>query len=185
MRIAVVSDSHGSWREAEQALAALKPLDLLLFAGDYYRDPWSWAQREKVRVAAVIGNCDWGARGPEEELLELGGTRILLTHGHRYGAKWGLERLFFRGLEAGAKAVVFGHTHVPVATYGEGGLLLFNPGSPSHPRGGNGGSIGLLEVERGLITPRLYKIDELKARRAGQSAAKIHFDDRDEMSYNI
>lgn len=185
MRLAVVSDTHGYWRAAGQALAALAPLDLVLFAGDYYRDPWPWAKRESVKLVAVVGNCDFGAPGPEEELLEVGGRRILLTHGHRYRAKWGLERLFFRGLEVQVNAVVFGHTHVPVATYGEGGLLLFNPGSASHPRAGESATVGLLEVERGLITPHLYKIDELTATAAGGRAQKIHFDEHGEISYNI
>jgi len=179
MRIAVVSDTHGCFAEAEEALAALKPLDILLFAGDHFRDPWAWARREKIEVVAVVGNCDIGVQGPEEELLDLGGVRILLTHGHRYGVKWGLERLYFRGLEAGVKAVVFGHTHVPTATYGEGGLLLFNPGSASRPRGGHACTVGLLEVESGFITPRLYKIQELAAK------CKNLFDEPGKISYNI
>lgn len=153
MRIAVVSDSHGSWHEAEQELENLLPLDLLLFAGDYYRDPWPWAKTRGLEVVAVTGNCDIGVSGPEEEILVLGGARMLLTHGHRYGAKWGLERLMFRGLEAQVRAVIFGHTHVPVASWSQDGLLLFNPGSPNRPRAGSTGTIGLLEVSRGFITP--------------------------------
>jgi predicted phosphodiesterase len=81
MRIAVVSDTHGSWQGAQAALAELMPLDLLLFAGDNYRDPFGWAQHESVPVVAVTGNCDVGAHGPGEEVVDLGSVRSLTNEG--------------------------------------------------------------------------------------------------------
>jgi predicted phosphodiesterase len=61
-------------------------------------------------------------------------------------------------------AVVFGDTHEEmVATYD--GVLLVNPGSPTYPgrrhRAGVLGTIGLMEVNEGVVTARLVNLETL------------------------
>ncbi|MBQ9384212.1 MAG: metallophosphoesterase family protein, partial [Ruminiclostridium sp.] len=54
----------------------------------------------------------------------------------------------------GCSAALFGHTHVPVNEMSNG-ILLFNPGSTSLPRGGNKPTYGKITVdESGNITAR-------------------------------
>jgi len=42
---------------------------------------------------------------------------------------------------------IFGHTHIPELTQ-EGGVLMFNPGSPALPKTGKF-TVGLLDTETG------------------------------------
>jgi uncharacterized protein len=81
----------------------------------------------------VAGNCDgWdvAARLPVEQVVEIGGLAIALVHdaGPERGRR---ERLHARF--PGARAVCFGHTHLPVCDDRDG-LLLLNPGSPTERR---------------------------------------------------
>jgi putative phosphoesterase len=128
-----LSDSHGKLKMAEQVVSELGELDLVLHAGDYYEDGLQLAEICGVEVKAVTGNCDRCATGPAEELLELGGYRIYLTHGHLFGVKRSLARLYQRALEVGAAIVIYGHTHIPHQEQ-IGNILFLNPGSITWPR---------------------------------------------------
>jgi predicted phosphodiesterase len=46
--------------------------------------------------------------------------------------------------------VVFGHSHIPLDTE-EGGLRIFNPGSPTDRRRQPQGTIGVLLIEAGRL----------------------------------
>ncbi len=52
-----------------------------------------------------------------------------------------------------AELVVFGHSHIPLDQAGSG-LRIFNPGSPTDRRRQPHGTIGLLEIESGLLIGR-------------------------------
>lgn len=149
MRVAVFSDTHGKLTGLAHVRELLGPVDLLLHAGDHFADAPKVAVGlglTAAQVQAVIGNCDLGQRGPEDTVLNLGGVRILLTHGHRYDVKHTLQRVFYRAEEAGARVAIFGHSHVPV-NVNERGVLLFNPGSYSEPRTAGPPTCGLLTIE--------------------------------------
>lgn len=153
MRILVMSDTHGDLRPLRD-LAAGGPYDHLIHAGDYLADLAPCAQLAGVpaeRCHAVVGNCDFPLEQPAELVLELGGARILVTHGHLHGAKRDYSRIYYRAAELQCQAAVFGHSHVPVAHH-ERGILLFNPGSPGRPRlSGEPGSYGLLTITNGHV----------------------------------
>lgn len=155
MRIGVFSDSHGFIGLAEKALDSLGKLDMILHAGDFYRDATALAVRAGVPVYAVVGNCDHRSDGPEDRMIEAGGKKIFLTHGHLYGAKTNVQRLLYKGLEEKADIVVFGHTH-EAGYISQEGLLLFNPGSITCPRSGQKASCGLLEIKDEEITPNIF-----------------------------
>ncbi|AEG14001.1 phosphodiesterase, MJ0936 family [Desulfofundulus kuznetsovii DSM 6115] len=152
MRVGVVSDTHGRVDRAIKLLNQLKPLDLLLHAGDYYRDGRLLAEALKVPVHAVAGNCDFETGGPEEEVLALEGKKVFLTHGHLYHVHFSLQKLLYRALELQADVVVFGHTHVRYCQEHEG-ILFFNPGSVYAPRGEHGPGCGLLVMEGREVKP--------------------------------
>ncbi|HHW44438.1 MAG TPA: metallophosphoesterase [Desulfotomaculum sp.] len=146
MRIGVIGDTHGYVERALKLLKQLEPLDMVLHTGDHYRDAGQLARVIPVPVKAVAGNCDPLKSGPAEELLQLAGKRILLTHGHLYQVHHSLQKLMYRALELQADVVVFGHTHVRYNQAHEG-ILFFNPGSVYHPRQDYGPGCGLLVID--------------------------------------
>ncbi len=157
MRIGVVSDSHKDIDALIYAVKEMGHIELLLHAGDMYSDADKLAASLKdIKLLAVTGNCDF-VHEPEEQVITIGGIKILLTHGHRLGVKWGLQRLAYTAEEKGVKAVIFGHTHIPYNHYWHD-ILLFNPGSVSQPRGNSLSSYGIIQVEGGNIDASIYSL---------------------------
>lgn len=150
MKIAVTGDTHGRIRRICQELKLLRA-DQIFFTGDFLSD----AKRIDhhlggVKMYAVAGNCDFYEAGPSERILDLAGKRFYLVHGHQYGVKYSVNSLYYRALELGVDAVLFGHTHIPFCRQIEG-IWLINPGSPSHPRLGKKGSYAVIHLEKGEI----------------------------------
>lgn len=129
MRIAIVSDTHGNWPLAAEAIKAESEVDYLIFLGDYASDGHQLAKALQVPAFIVRGNCDAGCDEPEEQCIELGEWRFLICHGHRYQVKQTLQSIYYRGLEQQVDFVLYGHTHH--AVYEEGAVTLINPGSVS------------------------------------------------------
>jgi putative phosphoesterase len=158
VRIAVFSDTHGSLLQLPLVRAQLGQVDWLLHAGDYHRDAAPLAAELGVpadRVRAVVGNCDYHMTDPTHALVEIGGVRILLTHGHLYGVKHTLDRIYYKAREAQVRVAVFGHSHVPVSI-DDGGVLLLNPGSLTAPRvATDGPTCAILEIGEGQVRARI------------------------------
>lgn len=157
MRIGVISDTHGGLAAMRRAVAAAGPVDMWLHAGDFSQDAGSLADLTGVPVTAAAGNCDGDTDARIDEFLELGGKKIWLTHGHRYRAKERTAELAWWARQYGVDAVIYGHSHVAEITW-EDGLLIFNPGSTYHPRGGRGASLGILTIEDGEIEASIIEI---------------------------
>lgn len=128
----------------------------MLHAGDFYRDALNLAGEWSLPVYAVLGNCDGAVEGPEEELFDLAGHRVFMTHGHLNGINR-LGGLLKKAKEYGAKAVIFGHTHVPQIITMDG-ILFFNPGSISRPRDQDRPSYGILEIGEKGIVPSIQRL---------------------------
>lgn len=154
MKIAVISDSHGSlaaWEKAEKYFAGT---DMVLHAGDilYHgaRNPLpagynTIALTERINEAvgksynllAVQGNVDslvdnWVLPYPLPgyAVYEHNGFRIVLYHGHQHETIE--ERLAF-ACSFGAGLLIFGHTHLPLLEERDN-VILLNPGSISLPK---------------------------------------------------
>lgn len=156
-RIAVISDSHGGRLHLERFVEICKKegFDQVFHLGDVVDDAlWLRGQLD-IPVALVAGNCDFYSREAREVFLTIDGRRFLLVHGDKYGVKYGCDRLSYYGEERMADCVCFGHTHQPFAGY-VGKALLVNPGALKN------GSMCILEVDKGDITPRIIDIDTLK-----------------------
>ena len=152
MKVLVFSDSHSSLRFMRRCIDKLQPHQVI-HLGDYYEDAEAMAEEYPgIRFHQVPGNG--GSRGPDGKApmvlcYDIGGVRMLMTHGHLHGVKsGGPERLIAEAREKGAKAVLFGHTHVAVCYREADGVLVLNPGSCR----GDGGSAALMEVEAGKVS---------------------------------
>ena len=164
MKIAIISDMHGSLPALEQVLAQLAPWqpDHYLLLGDLLNhgprnpvpagyDPAAVAARLNQlapRIMAVRGNCDsevdqmllhFPITAPYNQLL-VDGRRWFVSHGHLYDPE-------AVPLPAGS-LFISGHTHLPILRRDarqEGELVLVNPGSICFPRGEWAASYGRYE----------------------------------------
>ena len=153
MNILVFADSHGDVDIMADAVGRWKP-DQVLHLGDHFSDMVKLHLRfPEIPMQGVRGNCD-APGSPESLRLTLGGTRLLLVHGHRQGVKEDLERLYFTALEAGANLVLFGHTHRSLHER-EGKVEFFNPGSIGR---GYPPSYGLLRLGEGPLSAEIIPL---------------------------
>ncbi|MBO5939228.1 MAG: metallophosphoesterase family protein [Clostridia bacterium] len=151
----VFSDVHGRSDLVHTLLSKNRDAEAYFFLGDGLRD----LPEGEPRLFSVRGNCDFSLdpSTPEEYILNLGGRKILLMHGHRHSVKSGLDRAIRYASERGADALLFGHTHLPLENYYSEGsefydgyrlprdLWVFNPGSLAE------GSFGLLQIRGGQM----------------------------------
>lgn len=160
MKILVFSDSHSARSKMLRGVDMHKgKCDLILFLGDGLKD--LDAIKEKypdVPMFMVRGNCDFfGSEGtPTEAILDLDGIKVLVTHGDKYGVKYGYETIISYAREKEVDAVFFGHTHVPCdkIEYTENGKIhLFNPGSVATE-----GTFGVVNTSKGVLVTNITKI---------------------------
>ncbi len=138
MKLGIVSDTHMP-RMAKTLPKALvdgfQDVDLILHAGDW-QSLWVYEELKLLApVEGVAGNTDgWDIveQFGQKKIVELRGFKIGLIHGDGFG-----QTTEMRAYEAfqgdGVDAIVFGHSHVPLKVE-HGGVLLFNPGSPTDKR---------------------------------------------------
>ncbi len=154
MKILLMSDSHGRYKNMETACLAEKP-DLVFHMGDGYGDGRRLQEAfPHIPVKQVPGNCDGGLWNVPEVLVEtVDGVMIFATHGHNYGAKYGLLKLELAARERGADVVLFGHTHRAMVEQ-HNKLWMINPGTI---RPTTGWSYGVLTLEQGNIDCRIVE----------------------------
>lgn len=157
MELLIFSDSHGNPHALHHILATDRT-ETVIHLGDGARDVENSALSDRT-VYAVRGNCDFFEERPEEIVIALEGHVLLLTHGHLFGVKQGLDRLIAHGLEVGADILLFGHTHRPLECFLPQGsetpqgrlprdMYLFNPGSIGQNVDREGYSFGRLLLRR-------------------------------------
>ena len=154
MRVAVFSDTHWQLFNLDAALSRAGALDAFLHLGDDGSDAERIAARLNVPWYAVRGNTDFGSALPKERVAELGGARLLLTHGDAYVSTFALAS---KAEEQRCKAVLFGHTHTPLLT-AYGAVLILNPGSLSLPRNGSAPSFAVLTIEDGDVNAKMISL---------------------------
>lgn len=154
MKILVLSDSHGSMEYMRSAIRQERP-DYVIHLGDHARDAQSLGREfPMLPIASVRGNCDYGDFDiPEQRLVDYGGVRILMAHGHRYGVKTDLLRYAMTARENEVDVALFGHTHYAYCEEHQG-FWLMNPGSCSYHRP----SCGIIEIRNGKASCRLRPI---------------------------
>lgn len=158
MRILVVSDTHGHLEEVQHVVEHLGNVDLILHAGDHYRDTDDLAYYHEIPARGVMGNCDFPGDGPLEDILDVAGYRIFITHGHRYGVHRNTDRLMQRARELNAQIIIYGHTHIPDHRVEEN-ILILNPGSLVKPRGGSKPSFGLIDINADHVEAHIFTLD--------------------------
>lgn len=156
MKVGIISDSHGNLTLLKKTVEKMGEVDLYIHLGDFVKDAKTILEDSGKKYFVVKGNCD--LEDVEEDIVtDIEGEKFFITHGHQYNIKYGYNNIYYRALEWEADVVLFGHTHKPVCIW-YGGILFFNPGSTSLPRGGSDASYGIIEIEDGDINPFIYEV---------------------------
>ena len=166
MKFIIASDIHGCAPACRKLLDsfAASGADRLILLGDLlYHGPRNdlpegydpkavitMLSEYADRLFCVRGNCDTEVDQmvlpfpimAETALLFVDGREWFACHGHRMGANPSTGDL--PRLPVGS-VILSGHTHVPVLEENADGILLFNPGSVSIPKGGFPASYGVYE----------------------------------------
>ena len=134
MRIVVISDSHKNTRVIDKILSCEPQAKHVFFLGDNVSDieDFEFLYPDKT-FYSVSGNCDYMSTAPCVNIALIGNKKILYTHGHTYGVKYGTEKLIESAKNNGYDIVLYGHTHISKILYEEG-IYIVNPGSCSQPR---------------------------------------------------
>jgi len=159
MRIGVFSDSHGDWEALDSLLEQMGYLNAACFLGDVARDAQHLQDRLSVMpgspaLYAVRGNNDYShtCMLPWDRVIELGGVRIYMEHGHRSVS---LASLSYKAQEKGAGIAMFGHTHQAYQGH-DGYVFLLNPGSAGNTCRGGRARACMLEISRGKYNVTEY-----------------------------
>ena len=154
MKVLVFSDSHGRVSPMMDIIRLQQP-DLILHLGDGAADvEMLYMEWPELKVVGVPGNCDGWTGRALEQVIEVEGVRLLLTHGHAYKVKSGLGGLIAGAKNLGVDAALFGHTHCPYCEAIDG-IHYLNPGSVGSYCCAN---YAVIEVESGVMTCRLEQL---------------------------
>lgn len=149
MRILVLSDSHGDAWAVRQIILSQPQAEAVIFCGDGERD--FTGIRESFPEKAFYfarGNCDWGSALELSGTVTLEGVKFFYTHGHMYSVKSTDYSVISAARDAGARVLLYGHTHTARVDY-EDGLYILNPGSCS----GYKATYGTVDVTKnGIVT---------------------------------
>lgn len=178
MKIGVLADTHIPDRcrtLPARVVEIFSSVEIILHAGDITQLGVLQQLQESVSLTFAV----YGERDPEAvraylqetQVLEFGGRRVGLIHGHRdpraelnarvrgwLGRRQPYDDAFIAyllGRFSDVDAIVFGHTHQPYAKI-HNGVFLFNPGSLV-PRAG-APSVGLLEIDARGIGGRILPV---------------------------
>jgi putative phosphoesterase len=165
VNVVVISDTHlpGRARRLPAALVAeLETADLIVHAGDFATVDALEMLKRYAPVQGVYGNVDEPELRrllPRRLRLEVLGRPLGLVHGDSPSLPTA-QRAAAEFVDQDVDLIVFGHSHKPLSRR-EGGVLLFNPGSPtdrrSEPRFSYGrlklGDDGRLSAEHVWIDP--------------------------------
>ena len=155
MRILVMSDSHGGVGNMVRCVELTEP-DCVIHLGDCLRDAERLQERfPRLTIITVPGNCDYGSFDEPERLIELGGKRILMMHGHTRGVKYDIQRAVYAAREVGADVLLFGHTHRPLVDF-DGKLYVMNPGTVGGR--GNSATYGIITINDRTFDCATYRL---------------------------
>lgn len=160
MKLLFFSDVHGGSQSLQlliQRIEEINPDQLILLGDALYHGPRNPLKDEyapkdasqllntlKEKIIAVRGNCDSEVDQmllefpimSEYSMLLVDGVKFFLSHGHH----WNPETPPPAGT---GDVIAYGHTHIPDLRKLDNGLIAFNPGSLSLPKGGSVAGFGL------------------------------------------
>ena len=155
MKILVFSDTHRSHSNVINIINYdEEQVDAVIHCGDIIRDCEEIERNisPKIPFIYVCGNNDYYNNiVPDDKSITLGGKKIFITHGHKYGVKQGKDSLR-RKIKEGYDIVLYGHTHISDIEYFSNGILL-NPGAMAY----GAISYGVIEIKDNKVYASIVK----------------------------
>ncbi len=156
MTFLIFSDSHGNTSEMISIINSEPEVNAIFHAGDYISDANSlMCTFPNIPVYCVCGNCDFGSTGKDEDIIEIAGKRIFITHGHKYNVKMTTRDIYYKTIEGDFDLTIFGHTHEKMIDYAGKGILL-NPGAIS----GYGKSYAKVTLDGKKLVPEIIPLQK-------------------------
>ena len=84
MKALIFSDSHGRTENLVKAMDRYPDFQAIFHLGDVGNDEAYIRSLTPYPVYMVRGNCDFSSSLKESMVIEFGGKRIAICHGHRY-----------------------------------------------------------------------------------------------------
>ena len=159
------------WSRSPKVVSVLGDYDLKVLSKEQRKSQWN-----SVKTADKREMFNWTYRAltkssrkflgshPVQQLIEVGGVRILLSHGSSLEPGDPGRRdlppahLVELAVKEGASVVVHGHTH-QAYSYREQGILFISPGTVGRPDDGDPrASYAILEIEKSEINIQHYRI---------------------------
>lgn len=177
MRILVLSDSHTDVDTMDLVFSRVHP-DMVIHLGDSVIDAVLLHSRHPdVPFEMVMGNTDKDSNRPEQNIIHIGPISALLTHGDTYQVENRLDLITKTGQEAGARLILYGHTHVPCIA-DVGGITIMNPGRIGRISSKIiNASFGIIETGEADLSCSIFFVDGF-----GKSA---YADSRFELGYTL
>ena len=150
------------WLESQK-----REIDGILCTGDLTEYAVLAYMNSVAPTLCVRGNMDHLPL-KDFEILDVGGTRILVVHGHQVRPRGNKEQLYALARAAGAEILVHGHTHrYDVDVYR--GVLMINPGTATGAWGGSyaGGTESFAVLELDPLRVRVFADGKEVVVRAG------------------
>lgn len=153
MVIGVISDTHIPERADKipgEVLKIFKGVDLIIHAGDLTSLNVLDVLGRIAQVKAVHGNMDHQevvCNLPEKQVVKIGNFSIGIIHGR--GHPDHLLDFVAKQFKENVDAVIFGHSHKPFNEK-RGGILFFNPGSPTDKAFSPYNSCGILKIDSSI-----------------------------------
>jgi len=157
LRIVAIADTHISDRSGklpEKLLAEIKRADALIHAGDFV-DLKLLNELKSIcsNLWAVRGNMDSAeiaSKLPEKEIIKVGKFKVGIMHG--FGAPDKIVDALLKTFEKDKPdLIVFGHSHKALNEK-NGGIIMFNPGSPTDTFFAPYNSYGIIEINDTIKT---------------------------------
>ena len=102
MNIVVLSDTHGFLPSDKEFFDLLDEVDRIYHLGDGWGEIRTLEYAYGSKLVYVGGNND-PVYGKDQLIDDADGTKILLTHGHTFGVRHGLDRLLRAHAHAGGR----------------------------------------------------------------------------------
>lgn len=148
MRVLIVSDTHRDNENYFKVIEKIQDIDMVIHCGDAEGSEYTISEAAGCETHIVMGNNDFFSDLPREIETEIGGYRVLITHGHTYCVSMGNERIKEEAILRGFDIVIYGHTHRPSVDVDDE-VIALNPGSLSYPRQeGRKPSYMIMEIDR-------------------------------------